>query len=238
MRVREMLIALAVVTASPALAVTYDAAATFNGVQGSGGFFHGAFAAGAFTQLPLNTGCPANTTCLRTADSAGPYVAKSTIGSFTAGTITYPGNALVARPARGISYEIAWVPPEAGFWQIDALFWRTDSALDFAAVLPFAVPVRGQPSVLEPFAVLAPSTPSFRFSKRVFLTPGGAFGFDLNAAGANFAADSTAFTFTATRAVPEPASWAMLVVGFVIGGAMLRRRSSVAQRSNRTGFMG
>lgn len=44
----------------------------------------------------------------------------------------------------------------------------------------------------------------------------------------SFASDPSALTFGAVSAVPEPASWAMMILGFgLIGGAMRRRKTSV-----------
>lgn len=48
---------------------------------------------------------------------------------------------------------------------------------------------------------------------------------EINWAGTNAANDFTAvFNVTAGNAVPEPASWALMISGFGLAGAALRRR--------------
>lgn len=49
--------------------------------------------------------------------------------------------------------------------------------------------------------------------------------------GANYYYDDTLFTGSFTGGVPEPATWAMLIAGFGLTGAMARRRSLGEQRA-------
>jgi len=44
----------------------------------------------------------------------------------------------------------------------------------------------------------------------------------------NASANGISFALTATDAVPEPSTWAMIIVGLISAGAMLRRKKAVA----------
>ena len=56
----------------------------------------------------------------------------------------------------------------------------------------------------------------------------GRFRFPLLPQGVTFISESGVFLTQTTASVPEPASWALLIVGFGLTGAVLRRRRVVA----------
>jgi PEP-CTERM motif len=212
---------------SVASAVTYDAVSSFNGLQQAGGFIYFAGGGGG-GPLPTQTGCPANTTCLRTNDANGPYVFKSNVGAFTSGTVSVPGNALVARPGANNDVQIGWIAPVAGLYQITAEFFRLDSVANFAAVTPFYQTASFGQQIVDPYTLISSATPSFSYSRQIFIDQNGYFAFDINPANDGYAADSIGVRFSVTdeiRAVPEPQSWIMMVFGFGLAGTALRRKT-------------
>ncbi|WP_082765535.1 MULTISPECIES: FxDxF family PEP-CTERM protein [unclassified Phenylobacterium] len=64
----------------------------------------------------------------------------------------------------------------------------------------------------------------FRFLNGLELTAGAAQQLVLSGLGGGNASYSGVITFVPTAAVPEPASWALMIAGFGGAGAMIRRR--------------
>ncbi len=239
MRFPAILTAMALAAAMPvpAFAASYDAFASFRSGTGPFGTGDGQFVyavgnGGGFL-LTRTTGCPANTVCRQTAAASAtdPYVFKSTIGAFTSGTVSVPGNALVLRPGQNNSVQIAWIAPVSGRYNITAQFSRLDSARDFVAISPFFATVRGGPQTVEAFTLLSPNAPVFNYTKKIAIGSGGYFAFDVNNAGGGYASDSTGVRFLVSSVVPEAATWGMMIVGLGAIGAGLRRRNPALARA-------
>jgi hypothetical protein len=213
---------LSTTTAAPAWAVNDDAFASFG--AGGGGFVYLIGNGGG--GFPLNSGCPANTACLRTASATDPYVLKSTIGAFTSGTVSIPADALVLRPGASNSVQIGWIAPAAGFYQITAQFFRLDSVRNFAAISPFYSATQSGVQTVDPYTLLNPGAPSVTYSRQIALNAFGYFAFDINPATDGYAADSTGVRFTVTDAVavPEMTTWGMMIAGFAAIGTLRRGR--------------
>lgn len=230
-------IGLAAATPISAFAAPDDAFASFGSGTGpfgtgDGQFLYAVGNGGGFL-LTNTAGCPANTICRQTAaaNANDPYVLKSTVGAFTSGTVSVPGDALVLRPGQNNSVQVAWIAPAAGLYNITAQFFRLDSMPGFLAVSPFYSAVQNGPQTVEAFTVLGANSPVFNYTKQISIDPGGYFAFDLNNAGDGYASDSIGVRFSVNSAVPEPTTWAMVIVGFGLAGASLRRRQVLAKKS-------
>lgn len=228
---------LAAAMPAPAFAASYDAFASFRSGTGpfgtgDGQFLYAVGNGGGFL-LTSTTGCPANTVCRQTAAASAtdPYVLKSTAGPFTSGTVSIPGDALVLRPGQNNSVQIAWIAPVSGLYKITAEFFRLDSTPDFAAISPFYATVRGGPQIVEAFTLLSPNSPVFSYTRTIAIGSGGYFAFDVHNANTGFASDSTGVRFLVSSAVPEPATWAMMIFGLGAIGSRLRRRDRALVRA-------
>ena len=92
------------------------------------------------------------------------------------------------------------------------------SGVVFEAFSPFAV---------TPIATLTSSNPSFAHAAYpLTFAAGDTVGFAVNYDGVYYN-DSTAINVTLT-AVPEPASWALMIAGFGLVGVAARRRAAAA----------
>ncbi len=221
---------LSAATPVPAFAAADVAFASFQSGTGPFGTGDGQFVyavgnGGGFL-LTSTTGCPVNTVCRQTAaaNANDPYVLKSTVGAFTSGSISVPGDALVLRPGQNNSVQLAWIAPVAGLYNITAQFFRLDSSPGFLAVSPFYSTVQNGPQTVEAFTLLNPNAPIFNYTKQIAINPGGYFAFDLSNAGDGYASDSTGVRFSVESAVPEPATWTMMIFGFGAIGFGLRSR--------------
>jgi hypothetical protein len=85
---------------------------------------------------------------------------------------------------------------------------------------------------VDPYTLISPGAPSFTYSRQIAINAFGYFAFDLNPANDGYAADSTGVRFTVTNvaAVPEPATWGMMMTGFAAIGALVRRRARGPKR--------
>ena len=145
------------------------------------------------------------------------------------------GDVIVHAANSGAPTFITWTAPGAGTIAVDSRVWYAHSPVarsaDLAAflnatTLGSATVTNGitRPSALTlvnagGLSVAAGDVVRFSFAK----SPGQQFG---SLSGISASID---FTPTAANAVPEPASWALLIAGFGgIGAAMRRRRTSVA----------
>jgi len=214
--------------ASAAHAVTYDAFESFDGTQGAGGFIYLKLPSGPgqmATQLSASGACVVTSNfCLQ--DGAGlPGVYKS-LTTFGEGTYTVPDDRLLAHPGATNPLAILFVAPEANDYDfvlnLDVLD-RSPSGVGIA----FLTNVGGTP-VATPTGVLNAQNLTLGRSGTVTLAKGDVFGFIINNGG-NYSNDSIGVNFTLDSAgVPEPAAWALMILGFGGAGAMLRRRGAIA----------
>lgn len=226
MKYRGLLAAcLAAATAMPAQAAVYDAFSAFNGTQGAGNFYYlKVNGANPATPLTVNTGCLFGLACLQTPDlDDGPAFYKSTLTPFSVNTVLVPNDRLVALPdASGVI--VSFIAPTAGTYTVFGQFNALDSQATGVGILSFGP---GGSSPVQP----ANSVPqNVTFNSVLQLAAGQGVGF-LILPGAIADHDATGFTFRVSSAVPEPATWAMMIAGFGLVGASVRRdrtRATVA----------
>lgn len=218
----------ALVLASAADAATYDAFASFDGVQGSGNFRYIKLpgpGGGMSTPLVSSPNCVVTSTyCLQ--DGSGlPGVYKS-LTTFTEGTYTMPDDRLLVHPGATNPIAIFFTAPEAGLYDYVVDFTVLDRAPSGVALA--SITNAGGTTVSLPIGGLNSQNLSFSHTGSIALAQGEFFAVLVNNAG-NYANDSTGVNFTMTTAgVPEPGSWALMIMGFGGAGALLRRRRAQA----------
>lgn len=218
----------ALALASGAQAATYDAFESFNGVQGAGGFF--------YLKLATTPGAPAvaltsSSPCIVTSDvclqdgTALPGVYKSST-SFDEGSYHVPDDRLLIHPGAANPLGIFFVAPETADYDYEVSFNVLDEAPTGAGIAS-GTNASGTP-VAVPLGAINASNSTLERAGTVSLAKGQYLFFILNNAG-NFSNDSTGFNLTlTTAAVPEPAAWALMIMGFGLAGAVVRRRARFA----------
>jgi hypothetical protein len=226
--------------AAPASATVFDAFASFNGTQGNGGFSYGSFDGTTFTNFTQNTGCVISAvTCLRGTDAALPSLFKSDGTQTTSGTVVLPSDRLIGHPGEGTaSFFVAFTAPFAGTYSYTALFGQSDenTARHSVGITEFFRSSTGSVQLFDGERIVLDDTLGGEritgFTSTV--EAGDIIGYLIDNNG-SFFNDSTSFNFTLTSAdgpmptpaVPEPASWAMMIVGLGIVGGALRRRPAL-----------
>jgi hypothetical protein len=221
------LAALAAAAANPAAAASFDAYDSFNGVNGNGGFIYG-YTAGTTTGVTFDTSatggaCPlgqGNGTCLYSGGLGNiPFAQKGgsfpTVADAGARLVLHPGDAddqsvfagFVAQTAGTYSYNIS----------LESIGRDTTNGVGYTFFRFDGTPNAGTRGVLPTFGSAT------TLSGKVSLGAGDIFGVIVDRNG-NYGGDSTALSFSA--AVPEPATWGMMLVGFGMVGAVLRRRTA------------
>jgi hypothetical protein len=210
-------------TATPTLSATawnaYDAFQDVGGVIQTGPFAGGT-SSGPFTGIvtPFTTaqapcGAP-EIFCLRTGDAS---IVKAYAGDYDpANSVFFKAGFLNMHPDPTLDSVLQFVAPVAGDYRFAGSFEIHDSS-------PTGVTIGGYVGATQQFAglLLAGASP---FDFQASLAAGDRVSFVLGAAG-NYTYDSTGLglTVTALGGVPEPASWAMMILGFGAAGGMIRR---------------
>ena len=210
--------------AAPAAAVTYDAFASFNGSQGAGGFTYGSYDGTTFTAFTGDTGCSAlisNVICL--GDLPGAF--KSTTGAHQSGSVIVPGDALILHPGpnAGQSAALLFTVPISGIYTYTVRGFVADTNPSGVTIFGIVPGIQADTAL----ATLNGNNLTYNQSFTNFLNAGLTIGLAVNYDGVYFN-DSTGLNFTLTRdAVPEPATWALMITGFGLVGVGLRRRAGV-----------
>ena len=192
------------------------AAGTFSGAFGG---FTGAVT--AFTTTQAACGGNANVFCIRTGESS---VAKAPAGDYAAPGASnfFKDGFLNLHADTGVNTVFQFIAPEAGLFNFAGLYKTHD-------VSPTGVEIAAYDGATRLF------TDTFTGGQRGFdfdvdLAAGERVSFLLGAAG-NFTYDSTGFALTVSNVtpsapggVPEPATWAMMILGFLGTGSILRHR--------------
>jgi hypothetical protein len=226
------LFALTTLTVSaPAAAESFDAFSSFNATQGAGGFSYGSFDGTTFTPFTQSGGCVVSgVTCLRGPAAILPSVFKADGSLANDGTVLLATDRLIAHPGEfADSLYIAFTAPFAGSFTYSVQFNQQDSntARNSVGITEFFRPVSG-PVELYAIGTVNESQPSLLTGFTQTVAAGDVIGYIIDKNGVYFN-DSTGFNFTLTAdapAVPEPASWAMMIIGFGAAGGALRRRNS------------
>jgi hypothetical protein len=229
--IRKLFVACATAALLPAAAsaVSYDAFSSFNGTQGAGNFYYGeANAATPGTSgvfFTANTNCFIdNSTCLQlAADHDVPGFTKGGSPAFQYGTVNVPQDRLLAHPDNDSDQTfIAFVAPTAGTYTFTASFNIQDINPTGVGISLIETTAGGLPLIFTSIGSIDANNQTFTYTRTFTLTASQAVGFGLDNAG-NYSNDSTGVNLTVS-AVPEPASWAMMIGGFGLIGAAARRR--------------
>lgn len=218
------------VSVAPASAQRYDAFASFNGAQNAGSFlyFSQEIGTGELTPLSETTnncgglGGTSGVTCLDTPGGPNgglPGVYKSE-NAFTYLTVNVPKDQLLFHPGPTSRTLAAFLAPEAGFYDFSAVFNILDVSPSGVGLFTFNTADGLASTVL---GAIGAGNPTFTYTGRIQLDAGELFGVGVGPLGSYFN-DSTGVSFVMT-AVPEPATWGMMILGFgIVGGAMRRQR--------------
>lgn len=214
-------------------ATVYDAFTSFDGTQGAGGFSYlklGAVPGDPATLLTAPSGA-----CIVTASSclqgggALPGVYKSAVGG-PEGTYTIPTDQLLVHPGNPNPVAILFRAPTAG----DYDYVLTAKVLDRS---PTGVAIIGLTNLggdvgSALLTTLGAGRLSYSVSGAITLAKDDIIGVIVGPAG-SYSNDSTGINFTLSTtagpaAVPEPAAWGLMILGFGgVGGLMRRRRAWV-----------
>jgi opacity protein-like surface antigen len=218
-----VLAASAAALASSAQAATYDAFSSFNGTQGAGGF--------SYLKLPNAMGqapSPLATSgscvvpvsqCLQDGGNL-PGVYKSN-AAFKYGSYNVPDDRLLVHPGPDSSIGIFFNAPQAGTYDYAVSLNVLDDQPSGVAIIRVTNQT-GSP-VSDVLGGIGGGLPAVSRTGSVTLQSGQFLAFIVHNAG-SYANDSIGFNFTLmTAAVPEPRSWAMIIFGFALAGAAVRR---------------
>jgi hypothetical protein len=239
---RGAVVALAIL-AAPAQATTFDLAADFSTISNPNGVW--SFTAGGpLAGYPQPTTGPSNS--LNGAAANGywgggpdfftpPFVLKVTANGSTIGYTNedfLTGDVVVHGPNDGSAVYLNWTAPGDGTIDLASSFWYAHSIVTRSqdVVVTLDGNVLGNATVTNGIGrsgasavnasgltVFAGDVLSFAFSKSL----GQQFG---SLSGISAVVDFTARTTPPAGAVPEPASWAMMIGGFALAGSAMRRR--------------
>ena len=232
MKTISVLALVAAVASAPASAVTYDAFTTFNGVQGAGNFTYGsvddAITAGAL--FGASTNCfIAGSTCLQAAPNFDvPGATKSIVASFQYGSVNVPTDRLLLHPGPLSSNGgvfITYTAPVSGAFSLNSTVSIQDINPSGIAAI-FRLQSGAAPASFFGGASLTMPGQTYNYATTGFLSAGDVLSVVILRDG-SYNNDSTGVNFAVSQ-VPEPASWAMLIAGFGLTGAVMRRRRAVA----------
>lgn len=231
---RTVLAGILAATLLPAAAnaVTLDYAADY----GNSVFSYGYGSGGSFTAFPnsYSGGCYGVVTFAcetNGSNSSEPFVGAATDGAaFSFLTVDVPANTLILHPGApaGQNAIVMFTAPISTTYTFSGIFLRLDE-----------VDGGGDGVTLEAYfngGLVAtgslPDGPQFSsagFNGSAFFNAGDTLALNIGFNG-EYTFDSTGYQGTVSyTAVPEPASWAMMIGGFgMVGGAMRSRRRSVA----------
>lgn len=226
-------VALLTFAATPTFAATvYDAVADFSSTQSTGvnGVWSYGFDGGsgfvAYDRITLNAGGLGGHSWTSTSwvSSGVPAVLGNVSGgTLSYATVTHGDDVLNVHPGAnsaagngGTDYDsiVRFTAPVTSTYSYSGFF----RVLDWAQQNGVNVSVGGGPATL----LTGPLFNQSNFSGLVTLSAGDTFDFRVNRAG-NYYYDSTGLSATIT-AVPEPATWAIMILGFGAAGSMIRRR--------------
>lgn len=224
---------------APASAVVYDAVNDFHGGVSTGVWSYGTGVAGV-SFAPMSTFSAvcegaAAISCWQTPTPVDrvPLVAKNISGSTqnVYGTVVHPTNVLNVHPGPRSDAIVRFTAPTTGIYSLKGFFQTLDTNPNgvFVGLYLNDVFFGGTPFLGA--AATAPGTPGGTISfsdPSLNLAAGDRFDFAVNNGGSYYN-DSTGLSASfSTAGVPEPATWALMIGGFGLAGAALRRRRTVA----------
>jgi hypothetical protein len=225
-------------SAPASAAVIYDAVNDFHGGVATGTWSYGTGTGGlSFTPMTVfSTACEgaAGISCWQTPTPVDrvPLVAKNMTGStvFIYNTVVQPTDVLNVHPGPVSDAIVRFTAPTSGLYSLTGFFETLDTKPNGVVLSLFhnnaslgALPFLGA-------AAVAPGTPggSISINLGLNLVAGDRVDFVVNNGGSYYN-DSTGLSATfSTGGVPEPTTWALMIGGFGLAGAALRRRRAAA----------
>ncbi|MBM6577877.1 PEPxxWA-CTERM sorting domain-containing protein [Microvirga sp. SRT01] len=207
--------AIATIASVPAAARTYSLAGDFGNPVFQYGTVTNGGAGNTFTTFAPSDCSDINvsTLCYRGTDKFQVLFQRD-----AANVLVHPG------PEDGQNSFLMFVAPRTGTYTYDVTVNRGDSG-DGVNLFTFNSLDGTKPLI----ATINAGNPTYTFQYSQFLTAGQKVGLGIDRGGPNnsYFNDSTTFSGTISGAVPEPATWAMMIGGIgMVGGAMRRRRVS------------
>lgn len=218
--------------------VVYDAVKDFHGGVSTGVWSYGTGVAGV-SFAPMSTfsaTCEGavGISCWQTPTPVDrvPLVAKNISGStqYVYNTVVHPTNVLNVHPGPASDAIVRFTAPTTGIYSLTAFFQTLDINPNGVVVALYLNDVVVDGALFFGGGAIAPGTagggvgfhrPALSF------TAGDRFDFTVNK-GSSYYNDSTGLSATlSTAGVPEPATWALMIGGFGLAGAALRRRRAV-----------
>ncbi|MFN9848121.1 MAG: PEPxxWA-CTERM sorting domain-containing protein [Alphaproteobacteria bacterium] len=225
--------AMLTLAATPTIAATvYDAVADFSFTQSTGvngvwsyGYFNGSAFVPYNVITAFGSGGYSWTSSTWVSSGVPAVVGNESSGTLSYATVTHGNDVLNVHPGAssaagggGINYDsiVRFTAPVTSTYSYSGFFRLLD-------IRPTGVNVSvgSGPATL----LTGPLGTQSGFSGQVALSAGDTFDFRVNRA-TNYYNDSTGLSASIT-AVPEPATWAMMIIGFGAAGSMIRRRRAV-----------
>jgi hypothetical protein len=158
-----------------------------------------------------------------------PIVGYSATGTTFGGTVVVPNNVLWMHPGAAppsVDSIVQWTAPTSGSYHVSGLFEQ----LDITGSGDGVKAIVNNNGTIEYSQTVGPTPPypgpQYTFSYTTSLLAGQIISFGVNDGGhGNFYYDSTGFNATISS-VPEPSTWAMMILGFAGVGFMGYRRKS------------
>ena len=220
--------------ACAAHATTYDAVADFAPASAVWSYGEGGFGA-AFVALPVYTpdncvGAP-GLACHN--DDAGAYTFPAIGKNNSGGTLTFytnvvPVGLLFVQSLPGSQAVLRFTAPVSTSYVFNGHFERIDNSDGSGDGTLAGVFSLGLVDVSKKIPITKSGqivSGDFNYNARLFLTAGSTVDFYLDAL-QNTNNDGTGLSVS-VASVPEPATWALAVIGFGIAGTVLRHRRSV-----------
>lgn len=232
--------AASLLAAAPASAVTYDLYDSFNGLASAGNFNFIEFKASNLNlRSPLNVAgtCYPGLQCLNSAfngvitTETNLYFIKNVSGAtLNLGGNNFLASTLIFHPGKTYDAGVIFVAPTTGYYRGNAAFSLTTTNTPTGVKLSnYKLSSSGVMTKLSDI-LLSASKRSDSASGTIFLNAGEGMGFGINSNGTLATSndyDATSISYQ-IEAIPEPASWMLLIAGFGMTGAVLRRRPTPA----------
>jgi hypothetical protein len=226
-------VAASLLAATPATAVTYDLYNSFNGSASANNFnffeFNALNAPRAITALST---CSTGIQCLLSAtgqDGLGFYKNISGVPKTLYSTINAPANSLHFHPGPTFDAGVVFVAPTTGYYRVSEAFSLiTNQTPTGVLISNYKFSINGLMTKLSDI-VLTAAKRSDSAKNTIFLNAGEGVGTAVNDGGTeptSYFYDSTSISYQ-VEAIPEPASWVLLIAGFGLTGAVLRRRRAM-----------